>query len=58
MCMSWLWKLKKKVTIILSEFLFQDFEFVFRLTLLGVQKSVREWTFTFPSELPFWDLES
>jgi hypothetical protein len=27
------------------------------LMLLGVQKSVREWTLTFPSELPFWELE-
>ncbi len=27
------------------------------LMLLGVQKSVREWTFTFPSELSFWELE-
>jgi hypothetical protein len=26
--------------------------------LSGVQKSVREWTFTLPSELPFWELES
>jgi len=26
--------------------------------LLGVQKSVREWTFTLPSELLFWELES
>jgi hypothetical protein len=25
---------------------------------LGVQKSVREWTLTLPSELPFWKLES
>jgi len=24
----------------------------------GVQESVREWTFTPPSELPFWELES
>jgi hypothetical protein len=28
------------------------------LMLSGVQKSVREWTLTFPSELPFWELES
>jgi hypothetical protein len=28
------------------------------LMLLGMQKSVREWTLTFPSELPFWELES
>jgi hypothetical protein len=28
------------------------------LMLLGVQKSVREWTFTLPSELTFWELES
>ncbi len=27
------------------------------LMLSGVQKSVREWTFTLPSELPFWELE-
>jgi len=26
--------------------------------LLGVQKSVKEWTLTLPSELPFWELES
>jgi hypothetical protein len=26
--------------------------------LLGVQKNVREWTLTFPNELPFWELES
>jgi len=26
--------------------------------LLGVQESVREWTFTLPSELPLWELES
>jgi hypothetical protein len=26
--------------------------------LLGVQKSVREWTLTLASELPFWQLES
>jgi hypothetical protein len=26
--------------------------------LLGVQESVREWTFTFPSEFPLWELES
>jgi hypothetical protein len=26
--------------------------------LSGVQKSVREWTFTFPSEFPYWELES
>jgi hypothetical protein len=26
--------------------------------LLGVQKSVREWTPTLPSELPLWELES
>ncbi len=25
---------------------------------LGVQESVREWTFTLPSELSFWELES
>jgi hypothetical protein len=24
----------------------------------GVQKSVREWTLTLPSEFPFWELES
>jgi hypothetical protein len=24
----------------------------------GVKKSVREWTFTLPSELPFWEFES
>jgi len=24
----------------------------------GVQKSVREWTLTFSSELPFWELKS
>jgi len=28
------------------------------LMLLGVQESVRERTFTFPSELPFMELES
>jgi hypothetical protein len=28
------------------------------LMLSGVQKSVREWTLTLPSELPFWVLES
>jgi hypothetical protein len=28
------------------------------LMLLGVQKSVKEWTFTLPNELPFWELES
>jgi hypothetical protein len=28
------------------------------IMLLGVQKSVREWTLTLPSELPFWELES
>ncbi len=28
------------------------------LMLLVVQKSVREWTFTLPGELPFWALES
>jgi hypothetical protein len=28
------------------------------LMLSGVQKSVKEWTFTFPNELPFWELES
>jgi hypothetical protein len=26
--------------------------------LLGVQKSVRDWTLTLPNELPFWELES
>jgi len=26
--------------------------------LLGVQKSVREWTLTLPNELPLWELES
>jgi hypothetical protein len=26
--------------------------------LLGMQNSVREWTITFPSEFPFWELES
>jgi hypothetical protein len=26
--------------------------------LLGMQKSVREKTFTLPSELPFWEFES
>jgi hypothetical protein len=26
--------------------------------LLGVKNNVREWTFTLPSELPFWELES
>jgi hypothetical protein len=26
--------------------------------LSGVQKGVREWTLTLPSELPFWELES
>jgi len=26
--------------------------------LSGVQKSVKEWTLTLPSELPFWELES
>jgi hypothetical protein len=26
--------------------------------LPGVQKSVREWTHTFPSGLPLWELES
>jgi hypothetical protein len=29
-----------------------------RLMLLRVWESVREWTFTFPSELPLWELES
>jgi len=29
-----------------------------QFTLLGVQKSVREWTFTLPNELPLWELES
>jgi hypothetical protein len=28
------------------------------LVLPRVQKSVREWTFTFPSELPLWELKS
>jgi hypothetical protein len=28
------------------------------LMLPGVQKNVREWTFTLPSEFPFWELES
>jgi hypothetical protein len=28
------------------------------LMFLGVQKSAREWTFTLPSEFPFWELES
>jgi len=28
------------------------------LILPGVQKSVREWTLTLPSEFPFWELES
>jgi hypothetical protein len=28
------------------------------LMLLGMQKSVKEWTLTPPSELPFWELES
>jgi len=28
------------------------------LMFLGVQKNVREWTLTFRSELPFWELES
>jgi hypothetical protein len=28
------------------------------LMLPGVQESVREWTFTLPSELPLWELES
>jgi hypothetical protein len=27
-------------------------------SLLGVQKSVREWTLTLPRELPLWELES
>jgi len=26
--------------------------------LLGVQKNVREWSFTLPNEFPFWELES
>jgi hypothetical protein len=28
------------------------------IMLLGVQKSVKEWTPTLPSELPFWEFES
>jgi hypothetical protein len=28
------------------------------LMLLGVQESVREWSFTLPKELSFWELES
>jgi hypothetical protein len=28
------------------------------LMLPGVKESVRGWTFTFPNELPFWELES
>jgi hypothetical protein len=28
------------------------------LVLPGVQKSVREWTFTLTSEFPFWELKS
>jgi hypothetical protein len=28
------------------------------LMLLGMQKNVREWTLTLPSELPFWEMES
>jgi hypothetical protein len=28
------------------------------LMLLGVQKNVREWTLTLPSEFSFWELES
>jgi hypothetical protein len=28
------------------------------LTLLGMQKNVREWAHTFPSGLPLWELES
>jgi hypothetical protein len=28
------------------------------LMLLGVQKSVRAWSPTLPSELPFWELKS
>jgi hypothetical protein len=28
------------------------------LMLSGMQKSVREWTLTLSSELPFWELES
>jgi hypothetical protein len=27
------------------------------LMLLGVQKSVKEWTLTLPNEFPFWELE-
>jgi hypothetical protein len=26
--------------------------------LLGMQKNAKEWTFTLPKELPFWELES
>ncbi len=28
------------------------------LMLPGVQKNVREWTLTLPSEFPFWELKS
>jgi hypothetical protein len=28
------------------------------LVLPGVQKNVKKWTFTLPSELPLWELES
>jgi hypothetical protein len=31
---------------------------ILHFMLLGVQKSVREWTLTLPRELSFWELES
>jgi len=36
----------------------QDWARESHFMLMGMQKSVKEWTLTLPSELPFWKLES
>jgi hypothetical protein len=36
----------------------QEWAWESHFMLMGVQKSVREWTPTFPNELPLWELES
>jgi hypothetical protein len=36
----------------------QEWAWKSHIMLSGMQKSVREWTLTLPSEFPFWELES
>jgi hypothetical protein len=45
---------RQKFTNVRAESEAQESHFMFS----GVQEGVKEWTHTFPSGLPFWELES